>query len=78
MSPTINRFISSFMKDNCRHIESDNIKKIYNKEFDVLIYKHGKKANTIVIDKRKADQTVVYNNLETAMSSLSSSKENFS
>jgi hypothetical protein len=53
------------MKDNCKHIETENIKKIYNKDFDVLIYNFGKKPHAVIIDKRD-DKTIVYNTLEIA------------
>ena len=63
---SLNKFITEYMKDNFKQLDSDNIKKIYNKEFDVLIYNHKNRPNTIVIDKRNANQTVVYNTLEIA------------
>lgn len=59
------KFISSIMKDNFKQLESENIKKIYNNDFDVLIYNVRNKLNTIVVDKRDA-KTIVYNNLEIA------------
>lgn len=65
---SINRFVSSFMKSDIKLIDSPNIKKIYNKDFDVLIYKMGtqKKQHAIVIDKRSNGQTIVYNNVDIA------------
>lgn len=59
------KFISSIMKDNFKQLESENIKKIYNNDFDVLIYNVRNKLNTIVVDKRDT-KTIVYNNLEIA------------
>lgn len=61
----LNKFISNLMKDNFKQLESENIKKIYNKDFEVLIYNLNNKSNTIIIDKRDA-KTVIYNNLEIA------------
>lgn len=71
MSSRTNKFISHIFKNNYKHAETENIKKIYNCEFEVLIYKSrcDKKINTIVIDKR-AGQNVVYNNLEIAEQAL--------
>ena len=66
-----NKFISHLFKNDYKHVETENIKKIYNCDFEVLIYKsrYDKKINTIVIDKR-AGQDVVYNTLEIAEQAL--------
>lgn len=61
----LDKFIHTVMKDNFKHSETDNIKKIYNKDFDLLIYKLGKKTNSIVIDKR-GTKTIIYNNIDIA------------
>jgi hypothetical protein len=60
-----NKFISSLMKDNCKFIDSQNIKKIYNNEFEILVYKLGKKKHVLITDKRN-NQTIVYNNIQIA------------
>jgi hypothetical protein len=62
-------FMNSMMKDNCKSIETDNIKKIYNKDFDLLVYKMGKKTNSIIIDKRNS-KTIIYNNIDIAIHHL--------
>lgn len=66
-----NRFISHIFKNDYKHAETDNIKKLYNCDFEVLIYKSvpSKKINTIVIDKR-AGKDVIYNTLEIAEQAL--------
>ena len=71
MSNRTNKFISHIFKNDYKHAETENIKKIYNCDFEVLIYKsrYDKKINTIVIDKR-AGQNIVYNTLEIAERAL--------
>lgn len=71
MNNRMNNFISHIFKNDYKHIETDNIKKLYNCDFEVLIYKSlsSKKINTIVIDKR-ASKDVVYNTLEIAEKAL--------
>lgn len=68
---SVNKFISNyFPKDGqTKQYETENIKKIYNKDFDILIYNIKNKSNTIVIDKRDK-KTKIYNNLEIASAQL--------
>ena len=54
------------MKTDYKHIESDNIKKIYNKEFDIFVYKLGKKTNILIVDKRSSSHPIIYNSIEIA------------
>ena len=65
---TLNMFISKIMKtkNDFTHIESDNIKKIYNKDFEILIYKLGKHPQTLIIDKRGIGNPIIYNNIDIA------------
>ena len=69
-SLSITKFIANVMKENCKFSELENIKKVYNNHFDILIYKHGKKTNTIIIDKRNS-KNIVYNNIDIAYHHLS-------
>jgi hypothetical protein len=62
----VNKFITNFMKDNFKQLEVENIKKIYNKDFDILVYNFKHKPNTIIIDKRNSKKTIIYNTLEIA------------
>ncbi len=66
MMATLNKFITNLMKDNFKQLENENIKKIYNKDFDILIYNIKQKPNTLIIDKRNTKKTIIYNNLEIA------------
>lgn len=61
------KFIQFILKENCKIIESENIKKFYNNDFDILVYKLGKKSHSIVIDKRSPYQKIIYNNLDIAL-----------
>ena len=70
MTITIDKFINMLMSNNYKQLESENVKKIYNKDFDVLVYNLHKKPNAIVIDKRDAAETIIYNNLTIALHQL--------
>lgn len=61
-------FLNNFM-DNYKLIETSNIKKLYNNDFDVFVYKNKNKFNTIVIDKRNS-QNIIYNNIEIAVNNI--------
>lgn len=65
----MDRFVAALMKKEFefKHIENQNIRKIYNQWFEILIYNiGGKKSRAIVIDKRPEGHPIVYNNIEIA------------
>lgn len=59
---TLNKFISNNMKDYSV-IDIDNIKKIFNKDIEILVNNRLKKPQIMIIDKRNNS---VYNNIDIA------------
>jgi hypothetical protein len=62
----LSKFISENMKDYT-HIQCDNIKKIFNKDFDILVNNQLKKPQVLIIDKRN---NTFYNNVEIALGQI--------
>ena len=68
MLNSVQKFVSTVMKNNFLYDESNNILKYHNTDFDVLVQKkkNGDFDSCMVIDKRKF-QYIYYTDIGTAL-----------